>query len=434
MEKEKFNNLTVKNMTQLDFGSPRFLSREQVEYIEQNFWSPCYVYSEAELEKTADEFLAFPNAFWKDVRFAMKANSQINILKIFKNKWIKIDASSEYEVYRAINAWFFPEQISISTQELPNNLKDLIEKKVFINATSLHQIEEIGKIFPWTEIWVRINPGTWDWAFKAISTWWTTSWFGIWHEKISEIQELAKKYKLKIVKIHIHIWSENTPEWWVNSANLWLEIVEKFEQVTTLDMWGGFKMAIMPYEKKADLQEIWKAVAEKFEEFYKKTWRKIHLEVEPWKYLVINSCSVIAKVADIVDTGKTWYEFVRINSWMTDMPRVSMYWVQEPIYILNDEIEKKEYVMIGHCCESWDIITCKLYDQETIETRLLNKANIWDLVVIDWTWAYNSSMSMKNYNSFPESAELLLRKDGSIVEIRKREALEEIWRNEISVI
>jgi diaminopimelate decarboxylase len=308
----------------------------------------------------------------------------------------------------------------------------------------LHQIEEIWKIVEQLnitdyKIWVRINPGTWDWAFKAISTGWTTSGFWIWHEKIDEIKKLAKKYNLKITKIHIHIGSENTPESWVNSANIWLEFVETFEDVTCLDLWGGFKKAIMPYEKSADLQAIWKAVSEKFKDFYKKTWREILLEVEPWKSLVINSCSVIAKVVDIVDTGKEGYEFLRVNSWMTDMPRVPMYWVQEPIYVIDkswnqDKNKEKEYVVIGHCCESWDLLTCKLYEQETIEPRTLKKANIWDLIVVDWVWAYNSSMSMKNYNSFPESGEVMILENWEIKEIRKREKLEEIWRNEVSVV
>jgi diaminopimelate decarboxylase len=61
---------------------------------------------------------------------------------------------------------------------------------------------------------------------------------------------------------------------------------------------------------------------------------------------------------------------------MTEMPRVAMYGVQEPIYIMNNETQKQEYVMIGHCCESGDLLTCKLYEQETIDPRILNEAHI----------------------------------------------------------
>ena len=139
-------------------------------------------------------------------------------------------------------------------------------------------------------------------------------------------------------------------------------------------------------------------------------------------------------MVDIVNTGEQGYEFIRVNSGMTEMPRVPMYGVQEPIYILNDATTTTDYVVIWHCCESGDLLTCKLYEQEEIETRSLNTAKVGDFMVIDWVGAYNASMSMKNYNSFPEAGELMLRTDGSIVEIRKRQKLEEIYKNEISVI
>ena len=411
-----------------------FLTRELVEKIENSFQTPVYVYSEDKLIEAADNFLAFPSAFWHKVRYAMKANSNVNILKIFKSKGLKIDCSSEYEAFRALNAWFLASDLQISWQETPSSLWELIDKGVSIVATSLKQLKSIWELRPGSKIWVRINPGMWSWAFKAISTGWETSAFGIWHEYIPEIKEIAEEYNLEIVKIHIHIGSENTPESWTNSANIWLNFIREFETATCLDMWGWFKMAIMPYEKSADLQSIWKSVAEKFEEFYKETWRKIELEVEPGKYMVINSCSVIAKVDDIVDTWKDWYKFIRTNTWMTEMPRVSMYWVQQPITVINNSTEMEDYVVVWHCCESGDIMTCKLYDQEVLEPILLPKVSVWDTIIIDWTWAYNSSMSMKNYNSFPEAGELLIRSSWEIIEIRKRERLEDIWRNEIEVI
>jgi len=413
----------------------QFLNREQVKKIWSEIKTPVYVYSEEKLLEAADSFLSFPNAYWHTVRYAMKANANINILKIFKNKWLKIDCSSEYEAYRALHAWFNPEDLQISWQETPENLEELLEKGVFMVATSLKQLKAIASLdMPWIEIGIRINPGMWSGAFKAISTWGETSSFGIWHEDILKIKKIATEGRLKIKKIHIHIGSENTPESWTDSANIGLWFVENFPKATILDMWGGFKKAIMPYEQSADLQAIWKSVAVKFKEFYEKTWRKIHLEVEPWKYMVINSCSVIAKVDDVVSTWKNWYDFIRTNTWMTEMPRVPMYWVQQPITVINDSENNKNYVVVWHCCESGDILTSKLYDQEIIETISLPEVSSWDLMVIDWTWAYNASMSMKNYNSFPEAGEIMIMNDWEIKEIRKRQNLEDIWKNEIEIL
>ncbi|MCP4523851.1 MAG: diaminopimelate decarboxylase [Candidatus Gracilibacteria bacterium] len=421
-----------------------FLSKPLIEKVSEDFQTPVYVYSEAKLNEAADNFLAFPSAFGHSVRYAMKANANNNILALFQKKGILIDCSSEYEAYRALSAGYEADKLQISGQETPTNLVDLLEKGVKMVATSLSQIKAIGQAYKNSscnsdyEIGVRINPGTGSGAFKAISTGGETSSFGIWHESIPQIKELSAEYNLIISKIHIHIGSENTPESWTDSANIGLDFVSQFPEVTTLDLGGGFKKAIMPYEKSADLQEIGKSVQTTFEKFAESTGRKIHLEVEPGKYMVINSCSVISKIDDIVHTGNNGYNFIRTNTGMTEMPRVPMYGVQQPIVLVKKSGENiqntQNYVVVGHCCESGDILTTKLYEQEEIETITLNNPEVGDYLIIEGTGAYNASMSMKNYNSFPEAGELLLRESGEIVEIRKRQQLSDIWQNEISVI
>jgi len=257
-------------------------------------------------------------------------------------------------------------------------------------ATSLHQLETFGKLFPGKSCGVRINPGVASGGFAKIATGGATSSFGIWHEKISEVKKIEETYDVKITKLHFHIGSENTPESWVDSAELGFDILRQIETIETFDMGGGHKMAIMPNEKSADLQAIGKAVAEKFQHFYEETGRKIHLEMEPGKYLVINSCSMLVEIQDIVDTGNAGYTFLKVNSGMNDMPRVAMYGVQEPLHIINDSQEYADYIVVGHCCESSDIITPKLYDAETIESRKLRKASIGDMLVIDGVGAYNA--------------------------------------------
>ena len=148
-----------------------------------------------------------------------------------------------------------------------------------------------------------MNPGVNSGAFAKISTGGKNSSFGIWHNKVAEIIAIASKYDITITKLHFHIGSENTPESWVDSAGLGFDILRQIETIDIFDMGGGHKMAIMPYETSADLQAIGQAVSKKFEDFYRETSRKIHLEMEPGKYLVINSCSMLVEIQDIVNTG-----------------------------------------------------------------------------------------------------------------------------------
>ena len=96
--------------------------------------SPCYAYSREVLEKNADLCLAFPSAYGLTVRYAMKACPNGSILKIFDKKGIHIDASSGFEVRRAIEAGIPADHISLSTQELPADFADLIDLGIKVNA------------------------------------------------------------------------------------------------------------------------------------------------------------------------------------------------------------------------------------------------------------------------------------------------------------
>jgi diaminopimelate decarboxylase len=96
--------------------------------------TPLYAYSMDSLNENADRCLAFPNAFGLTVRYAMKACPNSTILKIFNKKGIHIDASSGYEVRRAMAAGIPAENISLSTQELPADFAELVDMGVKVNA------------------------------------------------------------------------------------------------------------------------------------------------------------------------------------------------------------------------------------------------------------------------------------------------------------
>ena len=121
---------------------------------------------------------------------------------------------------------------------------------------------------------------------------------------------------------------------------------------------------------------------------------------------------------------------------MTDNVRPSMYGAQHPMELIpSDDSERaeKDYIVVGHCCESGDILTPMPGDPEALNPRTLKEAKIGDLFAIGGAGAYCSSMPTKNYNSYPESAEVLVREDNSIVLIRKRQAPEDVYANEVTV-
>ena len=91
-------------------------------------------------------------------------------------------------------------------------------------------------------------------------------------------------------------------------------------------------------------------------------------------------------------------------------------------------------VVGGHCCESGDLLTPLPGQPESLGTRTLRKAEIGDYCVVDGCGAYCSGMSAKNYNSFPESAEVLVDEEkGEFKIIRRRQRTEQMWENEVAI-
>jgi diaminopimelate decarboxylase len=412
---------------------PRFLDYTTAHTVSDSFGTPIYVYDQKSLETNAAAVLKFPNAFGLTARYAMKASPNGAILKIFAKVGLHIDASSGHEVHRAMAAGIPAKHISLSAQELPIDLSDLLDAGIQLNACSLAQLERFGQIKPGGQVGIRINPGAGSGGNNRTNVGGPSSSFGIWHHWIPQIKAILEKYDLTAVRIHTHIGSGSDPDVWLKVAKMNFDIVRQFPDVTTLNLGGGFKVGRMPDEKSTDLQVVGLPVKEKFEEFAIETGRQIHLEVEPGTFLVANACALLSKVQDVVSTGEGGYEFIKLDTGMTELLRPSIYGAQHPISLLQsyDNSEVKDYVVVGHCCESGDILTPAAGDPELLATRELPLAGIGDYCVIDGSGAYASAMTPKHYNSYPEAAEVILDLDNTPKLIRRRQKLQEIWANEV---
>mmetsp|Transcript_7958 Transcript_7958/g.17030 ORF Transcript_7958/g.17030 Transcript_7958/m.17030 type:complete len:491 (+) Transcript_7958:233-1705(+) len=436
--------------------SSNFLTPELAQKcIETASGTPLYAYSLANLASAADATLAFPNAFGLTVRYAMKACPNSTILKYFASRGICIDASSGFEVKRAMTTGGIPaENISLSSQELPEDFADLIKMGVKINACSISQLERIGKAFPNQnqKVGIRVNPGVGSGGFSSSTTGFSktnvggpSSSFGIWHESVSDgtVPSIVEKYGLQVERIHTHIGSGSDPAIWQSVATRSLSFCKLWDTVTTLNLGGGYKVGRNPDEKTTDLQEIGAPVTDAFREFAKENGRELHLEIEPGTYLVANAGALVTTIQDKVSTKSSsnddGHVFLKMDAGMTDVLRPSLYGAIHPITILpasgkSSDIgtSTESVVVVGHCCESGDLMTPKPGEPEALEERVLRKAEIGDIAVMDGSGAYCAGMSTKNYNSFPEAPEVLVDFDGNVHLIRKRQNLEQIYENELS--
>jgi len=409
-----------------------FLTVEQAAEVRERFGTPCYVYDRRTLESVARAALDFPAPFGYTLRYAMKANPSIGILSLFRDLGLGVDASSDYEVERAIRAGFRPDQIQLTSQMPSRRLAQHVQRGVLFNACSLHQLESYGKVAPGTNVCVRFNPGLGSGGTNRTNTGGPASSFGIWHEYLPDVKRIAEQYNLTIDSIHSHIGSGSDPEVYKRVARMTLDLVEQFPSATRVNLGGGFKVGRMPGEVTADLQDIGHHVERELIEFQERTGRRLHLEAEPGTYLVANAGAVVASCIDVVDTGTAGYQFAKLDTGMTEVTRPAMYGAQHPITVLSESSDTTSIVFVGPLCESGDILTPAPGDPEALAPRTSRKPAIGDLVVIDGAGAYCAAMSTINYNSYPQSPEVMLEPDGTFRLLRKRQRPEDVWANEIA--
>lgn len=425
-------------MARDEHASLTFLTPGEAAAVRERFGTPCYVYDRASLEAAARRALAFPHAYGLTVRYAMKANSCGAVLALFRDLDLRVDASSDFEVERALRAGFSPERIALTSQAPSRRLRSFVEGSIRFTACSLLQLRRFGETFPDRDVTIRVNPGMGSGAVNRVNTGGPASSFGIWHEQLDEAKALAARYGVSIAGLHTHIGSGADPEIWTRVARLTLGIAERLPDVFVVSLGGGFKVARMPGETATDLERIGEAVRDEFVAFRDRTGRALHLEIEPGAYLTANAGVIVASCVDVVSTGSGGYTFAKLDAGMTELLRPSLYGAQHPIELHAGDgspgasgRERDSVVFVGPCCETGDVLTPAPGDPEGLLPRDVPRPEVGDLIVIGGAGAYAASMAAIGYNSYPAAPEVMREAPGEFRPARRRQTLEQAIANEI---
>ena len=354
--------------------------------------NPRYEYNRSKIDERIQYLTSLSAPYGLTVRYAVKANPHFEIIKMMNESGICFDASSSYEAAELLAQGVPGHKISLSSQQSPHNLEELLEKEVQFVATSLRQLEFFLHSKHPATLGIRVNPDFGQGHNKRTSTGGVAASFGIWHEYVPKAIEMARSSAVVIDRLHIHIGSGADPNIWGGVMGRALAVAEQCKDVTSLDIGGGYKIHRFGGEIEADMDAIMQVFSEKIRSFAAKTGRKLHLEIEPGTYFIAHAGTLVAQVDDIVDTGSNGYTFLRLNTGMNDFLRSAMYGAQHRIEIMNDSPNEKEYVVVGHNCESGDIFTPEAGNPEGVEVRKLKEANMGDEVRIYDVGAYCASM------------------------------------------
>tara|TARA_Y200000002_G_scaffold378027_1_gene384642 strand:- start:267 stop:1481 length:1215 start_codon:yes stop_codon:yes gene_type:complete len=391
------------------------LTTEKINFqkIAKKFGTPFYSYSYLKLKENISNFKKNFKSFSPLICFAVKSNTNINIIREIKKFGLGADVVSIGELMLALKAGVNPKKIVFSgVGKTSSEISFAIKKKILlINAESLSEIKEINRVAKLknkkVSIGVRLNPNTDAKTLSQISTGKKENKFGVNKNTFYEIIKYCKNSKnieLKCLSVHIgsQILNHKPYEKMLRSINQIL--IKSNHQFEFIDLGGGMGISYFHKSKKLNYKKYNTAILK----FLKK--HKVKIIFEPGRSIIGDAGTLVAKVIYIKDSEKK--KFIILDAAMNDLMRPALYGAFHKILpvIKVNKVSNKTYEFVGPICESTDKFTTLNKFQELKEK---------DLIAICDVGAYGMSLS-SNYNLRPKPIELLIS-GSNIKVIRKRQ-------------
>ena len=400
----KKNKLTIDHF---DIGS-----------IAKKYKTPIYCYS---LKKIKNNIENLKNNFKKInplICFAVKANSNLGILKEIKKSNLGADVVSGGELMKALKAGIKPKKIVFSgVGKIAEEIEYAINKNILlINAESKSEILEIEKIAKnkkkIVDVGIRLNPNTDAKTLRQISTGKKENKFGVDQKLFLQLVNFIKKSKyLNLKCLSVHIGSQilsHKP--YHNMLKVVNKIIKKSNfKFEYIDLGGGMGIDYDHNNSELNLKKY----SQSIEKFLKANNCKVIFE--PGRFIVGNSAVLITKIIYIKQGFKK--DFIILDAAMNDLMRPALYNAKHKIMPLKkiNKTSKKSYEFVGPICESTDTFaTVKKYQ----------KLNEKDYLIICDVGAYGMSLA-SNYNVRPKPLEILI--NGSKIQIlNKRQKISDL--------
>ena len=390
--------------------------------LSEEHGTPLYVYS----YKTMVRHFRRIRESWKPlpvaIAYAMKANSNLSILRVFKKLGAWVDTVSGGEIYRALRAGFSPDRIIYGgVGKSREELRFAIGKRIFmIVADSFEELELISASAhaarKKVRVAIRVNPGVDPLTHEYVATGVRESKFGVSAEDALDCYRFAGSLPgLEVAGIHQHIGSQIVDlQPFLESLRSLRDLIDKIRglgiDLKWMDIGGGIGIRYRD-EQPFSLEDFSKQIIPLVEE------SGCRLVIEPGRIIVGNAGALLTRVLYIKESGEK--KFVIVDAAMNDLIRPAFYDAYHEIVPVKKTDETIVADVVGPVCESGDFLA---------RGRTVAEAGMGDLYAVMSAGAYGFSMS-SNYNSRPRAAEVLVSGNRSYL-IRKRESAADLVRGE----
>lgn len=387
--------------------------------------TPCYIYSHATLLR---HFRAYDSAFNSVphvIAFAMKANSNLAVLRMMAREGSGADIVSGGELFRALKAGVPASKIVFAgVGKAPDEIREALKADILMfNVESSAEIRVINDVAASVgkkaRVALRINPDVDPKTHPYISTGMKKSKFGIAADRALDEYKMASSLgHIDVVGVHAHIGSQLTDVTpFVDSLKKIVALIETLKgrgiNIQYLNIGGG--LGITYDDEKPPLpQDLADAVSPLVKDL------GVTLVMEPGRVITGNAGIMVTK-ALYEKVGET-KRFVIVDAAMNDLLRPSLYSAYHEIRPVNEEAghrTKHQMDIVGPVCESGDFLA---------KDRLLATVEPGELLAVMSAGAYGFVMA-SNYNSRPRAPEVLV--DGRDMHvIRARETYDDLIKGE----
>ena len=396
------------------------MERTQLLELANKYGSPLYVY---DTNKIASQYNRLTSAFSSvknlKLNYAVKALSNINILKFFKDLGAGLDTVSIQEVQLGLTTGINPKKIIYTPNGVSlSEIEEVAKLGVQINIDNLSILELFGQKHPEIPVCIRINPHIMAGGNSKISVGHIDSKFGISIHQVPHIKRVVENTGMNINGIHMHTGSDILDiDTFLRASDILFDVARQFKNIDFIDFGSGFKVPYKEGDISTDIEQLGIQLSERFNEFCADYGKDITLMFEPGKFLVSEAGVFLAKVNVVKQTTST--VFAHVDSGFNHLVRPMMYDSYHHITnISNPEGRDRYYSVVGYICET-----------DTFgSNRRIAEISEEDVLCFHNAGAYCFSMA-SNYNSRYLPAEVMLYK-GKDYLIRKRQTIQDILNNQ----
>ncbi|WP_085488594.1 diaminopimelate decarboxylase [Paraburkholderia susongensis] len=420
----------------------------QLAELARRYGTPLWVYDAEAIRRRIEELRSFDT-----IRYAQKACSNVHILTLMRDEGVLVDAVSLGEIERCFAAGFSAEPTAGPVAEpsagsAANNDPDgivftadvldratlaaVLEHRITVNAGSPDMLERLGRhAREGHRVWLRINPGFGHGHSNKTNTGGEHSKHGIWRDEIPRALDLIRRYRLKLVGLHMHIGSGVDYVHLARVCDAMVDAVTDLDHdIEAMSAGGGLSVPYREGEPGIDTEHYFRLWDDARRRVEAHVGHRVRLEIEPGRFLVAQAGVLVAEVQAL--NRRPAREFALVDAGFNDLMRPSFYGSRHEMSVLKPDGTPSDapfgsFSVAGPLCEAGDVFTQS--EGGVVTSRTMPAPAVGDLIVFHDAGAYGASMS-SNYNSRPLAPEVLIER-GNARLIRRRQRIDELLALEI---